>query len=142
MAGHDLALFQHFCFSSYKWQQQDTVPSVLLCQLVWWQSPAANTIPWSHPPTSSVTHHSLESPTIPWSHPPVSGITHLSLESATRPGWAVPSPEPGALLCSLHIPAAALAPGHCRNACQGSRKHPQGCCGKCFLAQASAQMLL
>lgn len=78
MAGHDLALFQDLFFSSYKWQQQDTIPSVLLGQLVWWQSSAANTIHWGHPPPPGVTHLLLESPTFLWSHPPASGVTHLS----------------------------------------------------------------
>lgn len=69
MAGHDLALFQHLCFSSYKWQQQDTVSSVLLCQPVWWQSPAVNTCPWGHSPALGVTRLPLESPMFPRSHP-------------------------------------------------------------------------
>lgn len=98
MAGHDLALFQHLCFSSYKWQQQDTVSSVLLCQPVWWQSSAVNTCPWGHSPALGVTRLPLESPMFPRSHPPALG-------------QALPFPEPGELLCWLHIPAGAGPPG-------------------------------
>lgn len=67
MTGHDLALLQHLCFSSYKWQQQDTVPSVLRC----------GSRDLKPTPAPVVTPLPLESPTCLGSHPCAPGVTVL-----------------------------------------------------------------